>query len=60
MDWDLELVDSLFSLLYSNHPYCGGAERMSSRLNLKGVFDVRYLYEALRGYTYSMEKYMAL
>ncbi|GMY32069.1 3'-5' exonuclease-like [Fagus crenata] len=24
MDWDLELVDSLFSLLYSNLPYCGG------------------------------------
>ena len=60
MDWDLELVDSLFSLLYSNLPYCGGAERMSSRLNLKGVFDVHYFYEALRGYTYSMEKYMAL
>ena len=47
-DWELESIDSMLELLYSNIPRREGFDRMRWKLNANGKFDVHSYYAILR------------
>ena len=46
-DWETELVENLFDLLYSNFPSTQGENRLPSTLKKNGKYDVKS-YDELR------------